>query len=91
MTELAGTYVNAALANAMNAELKALGYRRSVEPVLTIRTDAGTTMMTLRIKDTQDNASEVLSEGELRAMGLALFLPLQQLIGGRYSSSWGGD
>lgn len=79
MTELAGTYVNAALANAMNAELKALGYRRSVEPVLTIRTDAGTTMMTLRIKDTQDNASEVLSEGELRAMGLALFLAEIQL------------
>lgn len=74
MTELAGTYVNDALASAMNEELNALGYRRKVEPDITTRTDAGKTMVTLKIKDSQDSANLVLSEGEQRAMGLALFL-----------------
>ena len=74
MTELAGIYVNDALASAMNEELKALGYRRKVEPNITTRTDAGKTMVTLKIKDSQDSANLVLSEGEQRAMGLALFM-----------------
>lgn len=74
MTELAGIYVTGALANAMNEELRALGYRRNVEPDITGRTDVGQTMVTLKIKDCQNSASQVLSEGEQRAMGLALFL-----------------
>jgi len=74
MTDLSGTYVNDALANAMNEELQALRYRRKVEPTISTRTDAGKTMVTLKIKDAQDSATQVLSEGEQRAMGLALFL-----------------
>lgn len=74
MTELADTYVTSALADAMNEELKALGYRRKVEPQITGRTDVGQTMVTLKIKDCQNGAHQVLSEGEQRAMGLALFL-----------------
>lgn len=74
MTELAGIYVNDALANAMNEELKGLGYRRKVEPDISSRTEAGRTVVTLKIKNSQDSANQVLSEGEQRAMGLALFL-----------------
>lgn len=74
MTELAGVYVTSALADATNEELRALGYRRSVEPQISGRTDLGQTMVTLKIKGCQDSAHQVLSEGEQRAMGLALFL-----------------
>jgi len=74
MTSLAGAYVTNALANAMNDELRALRFRKRVEPHISTRTDDGTTMVTLQIKDTQDSATLVLSEGEQRAMGLALFL-----------------
>lgn len=74
MTELAGKYVTNALAEAMNSELQGLGYRRKVEPQITGRTDDGQTMVALRIKDALDGANQVLSEGEQRAMALALFL-----------------
>lgn len=74
MTKLAGTYVTAALALAMNEELVKLGRRRRVEPKLEGRTDVGRTVMALRMVDCDDPASQVLSEGEQRAMSLALFL-----------------
>lgn len=74
MTNLARTYVTAALADAMNQELKALGYHRQVHPDLTGRTDVGTTKVVLRLKDSTANAHKVLSEGEQRAMAMALFL-----------------
>jgi energy-coupling factor transporter ATP-binding protein EcfA2 len=74
MTELAVQYVTTALANAMNRELQGLGYRRKVEPQLRGRTDDGQTLVTLSVKESVDAASQVLSEGEQRAMGLALFL-----------------
>ncbi|MFW5326149.1 AAA family ATPase [Pseudomonas aeruginosa] len=74
LTTLATTHVTDALATAMNAELKALGYRRRVQPELTGRTDLGLTKVTLRLSDIALKASKVLSEGEQRAMGLAMFL-----------------
>lgn len=74
MTKLAGIYVTDALADAMNEELAKLGRRRSVEPELVGRTDVGKTMMALKVVDCDDPASQVLSEGEQRAMSLALFL-----------------
>lgn len=74
MTKLAGTYVTAALAEAMNDELTKLGRRRRVEPKLEGRTDVGRTMLALKMVDCDDPASQVLSEGEQRAMSLALFL-----------------
>jgi energy-coupling factor transporter ATP-binding protein EcfA2 len=74
MTNLAKAHVTAALATAMNNELAALGYRRRVQPELTGRTDQGNTIVALRIKDSAMDAHQVLSEGEQRAMALALFL-----------------
>ncbi|HCE7961573.1 hypothetical protein [Pseudomonas aeruginosa] len=74
LTALAATHVTEALATAMNAELEALGYKRRVRPELTGRTDLGMTKVTLRLRDISAKASRVLSEGEQRAMGLAMFL-----------------
>jgi energy-coupling factor transporter ATP-binding protein EcfA2 len=74
LTALAATHVTEALATTMNAELKALGYKRRVQPDLTGRTDLGVTKVTLRLKDISAKASKVLSEGEQRALGLAMFL-----------------
>ncbi|MGL4317354.1 MAG: AAA family ATPase [Pseudomonas sp.] len=74
LTTLAATHVTEALATAMNAELKALGYKRRVQPDLTGRTDLGVAKVTLRLKDISAKASKVLSEGEQRALGLAMFL-----------------
>lgn len=74
LTALAATHVTEALAAAMNTELEALGYKRRVRPALTGRTDLGMTKITLRLRDISAKASKVLSEGEQRAMGLAMFL-----------------
>ncbi|MGY3232974.1 energy-coupling factor transporter ATP-binding protein EcfA2 [Luteibacter sp. HA06] len=74
MTELAGTYVTAELAKVMTQELTALGYRKKVLPDIKGRTDVGQTMVTLKVKDCNDAPGQVLSEGEQRAMALALFL-----------------
>jgi hypothetical protein len=67
-------YVTDSLATAMNTELTALGYRRRVRPELAGRTDLGMTKVTLRLSDISTKATKVLSEGEQRAMGLAMFL-----------------
>ncbi|MFZ4823935.1 hypothetical protein CQW32_04750 [Pseudomonas putida] len=74
LTALAAMHVTEALAAAMNTELEALGYKRLVRPELTGRTDLGMTKVTLRLRDISAKASKVLSEGEQRAMGLAMFL-----------------
>lgn len=74
LTTLAGTHVTEALAASMNAELKALGYRRRVQPDLSGRTELGVTKVTLRLKDITTKASKILSEGEQRALGMAMFL-----------------
>lgn len=74
MTSLARQYVTAALAESMIIELQLLGYRRDVQPELTGRTEAGNTKVALRIKGSKLDAHKVLSEGEQRAIALALFL-----------------
>lgn len=74
LTTLAAKYVTEELATAMNAELKALGYRRRVRPALVGRTDLGMTKLTLRLTDITVKASKILSEGEQRAIGFAMFL-----------------
>lgn len=51
-----------------------MGYKHRVRPELTGRTDLGLTKVTLRLSDIALKASKVLSEGEQRAMGLAMFL-----------------
>lgn len=74
ITALAGKYVTDALEAATNAELAALGYRRKVRAELAGRTDLGMTKVALRLSDITLKATRVLSEGEQRAMGLAMFL-----------------
>jgi len=74
LTALAGAHVTDALAASMNAELKALGYRRRVQPDLSGRTELGVTKVTLRLKNMTAKASKILSEGEQRALGMAMFL-----------------
>ncbi|MDX7871222.1 AAA family ATPase [Aeromonas caviae] len=74
LTTLAATYVTEALAASMNAELKALGYKRRVQPDLSGRTELGVTKVTLRLQEITAKASKVLSEGEQRALGMAMFL-----------------
>lgn len=74
LTSLAATYVTEALAAAMNAELKALGYKQRVQPDLSGRTDLGITKVMLRLQKITAKASKVLSEGEQRALGMAMFL-----------------
>jgi energy-coupling factor transporter ATP-binding protein EcfA2 len=81
MTELANAYITAELAKAMTEELTALGYRRKVLPDIRGRTDVGQTMVTLKVKDCNDAPGLVLSEGEQRAMSLALFLAEVRLQG----------
>lgn len=74
LTSLAATHVTEALAASMNAELRALGYKRRLQPDLSGRTDLGVTKVTLRLQDITEKASKVLSEGEQRALGMAMFL-----------------
>jgi len=83
VTVLANTYITGELAEAMTQELAALGVRRRAEPDMVGRTDAGMTMVTLKIKGCDDNVDSVLSEGEQRAMSLALFLAELRLQGHR--------
>ncbi|MDC6379876.1 AAA family ATPase [Pseudomonas graminis] len=74
MTNLSRQYVTSALAESMTAELTQLGYRKDIVPELSGRTAAGATKVTLKIKDSSLDARYVLSEGEQRAIALALFL-----------------
>ncbi|WP_266170770.1 AAA family ATPase [Dyella subtropica] len=80
MTELAKAHVTEALASALNAELIALGYRKK-EAHIAGRTDVGNTMVTLRLKDCRFGTNDVLSEGEQRTVGLALFIAEARLSG----------
>jgi energy-coupling factor transporter ATP-binding protein EcfA2 len=74
LTALAATHVTQALADAVNAELKALGYGRRIQPELSGRTALGVTKVTLNLKGAAAKSSRILSEGEQRVMGLAMFL-----------------
>lgn len=74
VTQLSSDHVNQALLDRTLLELSALGYRNRIQPALTARTDRGSSLVTLRLDNTRSGPSEILSEGEQRAMGLALFL-----------------
>ncbi|CAI1559751.1 Uncharacterized protein conserved in bacteria [Serratia proteamaculans] len=74
LTTLAATHVTETLAASMNTELKALGYKRRVQPDLSGRTELGVTKVTLRLQDITAKASRVMSEGEQRTLGMAMFL-----------------
>lgn len=80
-TEFASRYVTTALAENLNEELFALGFKGRVEAFVSGRTDAGHTMVTLKIKGCDHSAHQILSEGEQRIMGLAIFLAEVRLQG----------
>jgi energy-coupling factor transporter ATP-binding protein EcfA2 len=72
--------VTEALASALNAELSALGYRKR-QARIDGRTNVGNTMVTLRLEDCRFGTNDVLSEGEQRTVGLALFIAEARLNG----------
>ena len=74
LTSLATTHVTEALAASINVELNALGYRHRLQPDLSGRTEFGVTKVTLRLLDSTQKASNILSEGEQRALAMAMFL-----------------
>ncbi len=80
VTRLSQKYVTEALATTMREELASLG-SRSALPVLKVRTDYGANLMTLSLESTRRSPGDVLSEGEQRAMGLALFLAEARMRG----------
>lgn len=81
ITALSKSHVTDALVTALNEELKALGYKRSVRPTVTSQTRAGTNIVGLGLENCGNTAKDVLSEGEQRAIGLAFFLAEARLRG----------
>lgn len=73
ITALSRTYVNEALRDRMQQELRAIGYRQKL-PVLKASTVRGINRIGLALDGTTTQVSELLSEGEQRAMGFAMFL-----------------
>lgn len=73
ITTLSQKHITEALLQVMQDELSRLGHR-SPMPVLKSRTEYGSNLMTLSLERTSKPPNAILSEGEQRAMGLALFL-----------------
>ncbi|MHC1656225.1 AAA family ATPase [Stenotrophomonas riyadhensis] len=80
ITKMSQQYITEELLQAMKAELAWLG-ARSQKPAMKSRTAYGVSMITLTLESANSPPSTVLSEGEQRAMGLALFLAEAQLRG----------
>ncbi len=75
LTSLAATHVTEALAASMNAELKALGYKRRVQPDLSGRTELGVTKVTLQPAGNHgESLRRCCQRAEQRALGMAMFL-----------------
>lgn len=82
ITRLSHQYVTQALAETTRAELKQLGSRVR-PPVLRSLTRRGENFLVLSLEQSNAHPGEVLSEGEQRAIGLALFLAEARLRGDR--------
>jgi energy-coupling factor transporter ATP-binding protein EcfA2 len=82
ITKMSQQHITEALRQAMQEELARLG-ARSPKPVLKSRTSYGSNLMTLSLESTSKSPGAILSEGEQRAMGLALFLAEVRLRGDR--------
>ena len=80
ITKLSQQHITEALCKVMEQELSRLG-AQSPKPALKSRTDYGSNLMTLSLERTRKSPGAILSEGEQRAMGLALFLAEVQLRG----------
>jgi len=81
ITALSKEHVTQALASTLNEELQAIGYKRTVKPKVTSQTRGGTNIVGLALEDCDNEAKDVLSEGEQRAIGLAFFLAEARLRG----------
>lgn len=81
ITNLSKNHITDALAKALNEELEALGYRHRMKPVLTSQTRGGRNMHGLTLAGCAHGTHEVLSEGEQRAVALALFLSEARMRG----------
>lgn len=73
-TKLATMHVTNELAKNLNFELAALGFRGTVEAAFSGRTELGQTLVCLKVKNCENDIHQILSEGEQRLFGLALFL-----------------
>lgn len=82
ISRLSTHYVNDALLNAVLVELRALNYRRR-PPALKSLTRQGVNRVAIELSECKQGAADVLSEGEQRAMGLAMFLAETGLRGDR--------
>ncbi|MGY1409185.1 AAA family ATPase [Luteimonas sp. A611] len=80
ITKMSQKYITEELLGAMKAELGWLG-ARSQKPAMKSRTQYGENMITLTLENTNSPPGTILSEGEQRAMGLAMFLAEVQLRG----------
>ncbi|MFH1599816.1 MAG: AAA family ATPase [Pseudomonadota bacterium] len=81
ITALSKSHVTDELAKTLNEELRELGYKRSVKPTVTSQTRAGNNIVGLALDGCGNEAKDVLSEGEQRAIGLAFFLAEARLRG----------
>lgn len=84
ITKMSQKHVTEELLHAMKDELARLG-ARSQKPAIKTRTEYGENMITLTLENTSSPPGSILSEGEQRAMGLALFLAEVQLRGDKSS------
>lgn len=79
ITKMSQQHITDELLQAMKRELSWLGAR--VRPALKSRTQYGENMVSLTLENANSPPRTILSEGEQRAMGLALFLAEAQLRG----------
>lgn len=78
ITKMSQQHITNELLQAIQAELAWLG-ARSQKPSIKSRTSYGENMITLTLENTSSPPGTILSEGEQRAMGLAMFLAEVQL------------
>ncbi len=80
ITRMSQQHITEELLQAMKKELSWLG-AKAQKPALKSRTQYGENMISLTLENTSSPPRTILSEGEQRAMGLALFLAEVQLRG----------
>ncbi|TLX20760.1 AAA family ATPase [Thermomonas fusca] len=78
ITRMSQQHITEELLQAMRQELLWLG-ARTLKPALKSRTQYGENMISLTLENTSSPPGTILSEGEQRAMGLAMFLAEVQL------------
>lgn len=78
-TEFADKHISTTLLAGLKEELSELGYRRTIQQRIPIKTDKGVSKVIIALEGTDEKAEAVLSEGEQRATALAFFLAEMRL------------